>query len=59
MDGTTAKPLNVLVVEDDDINRMVCIRYLESLGHTFIESSDGIQALVKLQVLRQAKALHW
>ncbi len=42
-------PLTVLVVEDDDINRVVCNHYLESLGHKPLEAHDGVEALTLLQ----------
>ncbi|MBS0551666.1 MAG: response regulator, partial [Proteobacteria bacterium] len=41
--------LSVLVVEDDDINRLVCLRYLEALGHTALAAPDGESALALLQ----------
>ncbi|MCP3869033.1 MAG: TMAO reductase system sensor histidine kinase/response regulator TorS [Gammaproteobacteria bacterium] len=43
------QPLRVLVVEDDPINRTVCLHYLESLGHQSIQASDGGEALTLLQ----------
>lgn len=39
------RALDVLVVEDDEINRIVCERYLESLGHRAHVAGDGIAAL--------------
>lgn len=39
------RALDVLVVEDDEINRIVCERYLESLGHRARVAGDGIAAL--------------
>lgn len=44
-------PLSVLVVEDDEINRLVCVRYLELLGHAAIQAVDGAEAL---QILKHA-----
>ena len=44
-----ARPLTVLVVEDDDINRRVCTHYLESLGHRPLVARDGVEALTLLQ----------
>lgn len=41
--------LSVLVVEDDEINRIVCLRYLEALGHTACAAEDGEQALAMVQ----------
>lgn len=49
------RPLTVLVVEDDAINRLVCTRYLESLGHHALAVGDGEQALLLLQ--RQTAAI--
>jgi two-component system sensor histidine kinase TorS len=37
--------LTVLVVEDDEINRLVCTRYLELLGHQPLTAGDGTAAL--------------
>ncbi len=34
-------PLNVLVVEDNEINRFVTSRMLQSFGHTVTEAQDG------------------
>ncbi|WP_332675432.1 TMAO reductase system sensor histidine kinase/response regulator TorS [Aromatoleum sp.] len=39
------RPLDVLLVEDDEINRIVCTRYLESLGHRPLVAEDGEAAL--------------
>lgn len=41
--------LCVLIVEDDEINRRVCQRYLELLGHRSIAVGDGPAALRLLQ----------
>jgi two-component system sensor histidine kinase TorS len=43
------RPLTVLVVEDDEINRLVCTRYLELLGHQPLTAGDGTAALELLQ----------
>ena len=40
--------LNVLVVEDDEINRRVCCRYLELLGHGSVPVGDGSAAIAVL-----------
>lgn len=48
-DAPSARPLTILVVEDDDINRMVCTQYLASLGHRSLEARDGVEALTLLQ----------
>ena len=39
------RALDVLVVEDDEINRIICERYLESLGHRAHVAGDGAAAL--------------
>ncbi len=44
-----AIPLTVLVVEDDEINRIVCGRYLESLGHQPVLAEDGRSGLQTLE----------
>lgn len=44
-----ARPLTVLVVEDDEINRLVCTRYLELLGHQPLVAGDGDEALRLLE----------
>lgn len=41
----SAQPLTVLVVEDDPVNRLVCARYLELLGHCSVLAQDGPEAL--------------
>ena len=43
------RPLDVLVVEDDAINRVVCERYLEALGHRVHLAVDGPSALERLR----------
>ncbi len=40
-----ASPLNVLVVEDDDLNQALAIAMLKELGHRGVVVSDGEQAL--------------
>ncbi|MBD5804919.1 Sensor protein TorS [Azoarcus sp. Aa7] len=42
------RPLDVLLVEDDEINRIVCVRYLESLGHRPLVAGDGEEAIALL-----------
>lgn len=42
-------PLDVLVVEDDEVNRTVCLRHLEFLGHRPHAAADGDAALAHLQ----------
>lgn len=44
-------PLDVLVVEDDEINRIVCQRYLEALGHRVQLADSGATAI---EMLRRA-----
>lgn len=46
---TASRPLTVLVVEDDKINRTVCARYLELLGHSCLLAQDGMEALAVLE----------
>jgi two-component system sensor histidine kinase TorS len=41
--------LTVLVVEDDPINRLVCVRYLELLGHRALVAEHGAAAMALLQ----------
>lgn len=43
-----ARPLDVLVVEDDEINRVVCEHYLQALGHRVhlaVDASSALQTL--------------
>ncbi|NMG32507.1 ATP-binding protein [Aromatoleum evansii] len=42
------RALDVLLVEDDEINRIVCVRYLESLGHRPLVAGDGEEAIALL-----------
>lgn len=51
----TAAPL--LVVEDDDIVRMLIVDVLEELGYTVIEAADAQQALLVINDSQQALAL--
>lgn len=48
------RPLTVLVVEDDPINRLVCVRYLELLGHRSLAAEHGAAAIDLLQHHRGA-----
>lgn len=41
MTAAERKPLDVLVVEDNEINRFLLRRYLESAGHRVTEAVDG------------------
>lgn len=42
-------PITVLLVEDDDVNRMVTKRFLEREPHRVIEASSGLEALRLLE----------
>jgi len=42
-------PITVLLVEDDDVNRMVARRFLEGEGHCVIEAGSGFEALRLLE----------
>ena len=48
LDGDTGLTGNVLVVEDNDVNRMIAREVLLSLGLDVIEAADGRQALTQL-----------
>ena len=51
-DANTAevqRALDVLVVEDDEVNRTVCLRHLEFLGHRPHPAADGDAALAQIQ----------
>jgi signal transduction histidine kinase/CheY-like chemotaxis protein len=48
LDGDVALMGNVLVVEDNDVNRMIAREVLQSLGLHVVEASDGMQALEQL-----------
>jgi signal transduction histidine kinase len=48
LDGSTALQGTILVVEDNDVNRMIAREMLVSLGLDVIEASDGAQALQAL-----------
>lgn len=43
------RALTVLVVEDDAINRLICVRYLELLGHRSLVAEQGEAALALMQ----------
>ncbi|MGE8391012.1 response regulator [Pseudomonas sp. BIGb0427] len=51
----TSPPL--LVVEDDDIVRMLTVEVLEELGYQVLEAADAHTALVVLQNTQQSLAL--
>jgi PAS domain S-box-containing protein len=40
-----AKPLNVLLVEDNEINRIVAREMLQAEGHSVVEAHDGLQGV--------------
>lgn len=44
-DGDSAMVGNVLIVEDNDVNRMIAREILLSLGLSVLEASDGVEAL--------------
>jgi CheY-like chemotaxis protein len=44
-DSWSLRPLNILVVEDDVMQRRLLKSQLELLGHRVLEASDGNQAL--------------
>lgn len=48
-DGATRRSCRVLVVDDDDINRLVAARGLEKLGHRVLLARNGIEALELMQ----------
>lgn len=48
-----ARRLRVLVVEDDEINRIICECYLTALGHEAVSAPDGEQALALLHQRRE------
>ena len=48
LDGDRSLAGNVLVVEDNDVNRMIAREVLHSLGLGVVEASDGMEALDQL-----------
>ena len=52
LDGDSSLLGSVLVVEDNDVNRMIAREVLQSLGLDVIEASDGRQALQQLELHR-------
>lgn len=53
-DGPSAlRPLTVLLVEDDEINRLVCTRYLALHGHHPLVAGDGRQVMHIMQARRR------
>ena len=49
LDGESSLMGVVLVVEDNDVNRMIAREVLQSIGLTVIEATDGIEALAQLE----------
>ncbi len=49
LDGDSTLMGSVLVVEDNEVNRMIAREVLQSLGLNVIEAADGRQALVQLE----------
>ena len=49
LDGDSTLMGSVLVVEDNDVNRMIAREVLQSLGLSVIEAGDGRQALAQLE----------
>ncbi|AWB49434.1 hypothetical protein HYN69_13840 [Gemmobacter aquarius] len=45
VDVPVARPLDVLVVEDNEINRFLLRRYLEAAGHSVTEAVDGLDGV--------------
>lgn len=43
--ATIGQPRNILIVEDNRINRYILKEMLESLGHTVAEAQDGLQGI--------------
>ena len=52
LDGDTGLTGNVLVVEDNEVNRMIAREVLLSLGLNVIEAGDGRQALAQISAHR-------
>ena len=50
LDGDSSLMGSVLVVEDNDVNRMIAREVLQSLGLNVIEASDGREALEQLML---------
>lgn len=48
IESASGRPLRVLVVEDETVNRFYAVRMLEKLGHETVEAADGESALQKL-----------
>jgi signal transduction histidine kinase/CheY-like chemotaxis protein len=48
-DGSSARPLRILVAEDNAVNQRLAARLLEKQGHVVTLASDGREALVAFQ----------
>ena len=44
-----ARPLHVLIAEDNDVNRRILARFLEDLGCTYDAAADGAEAVAKFR----------
>lgn len=44
-----ARPLHVLIAEDNDVNRRILARFLEDLGCTYDAAADGAEAVAKFK----------
>lgn len=49
LDGVSSLMGIVLVVEDNDVNRMIAREMLQSLGLNVLEAADGVEALAQLE----------
>ena len=49
LDGESSLMGVVLVVEDNDVNRMIAREVLQSIGLSVVEATDGIEALAQLE----------
>ncbi len=49
LDGVSSLMGVVLVVEDNDVNRMIAREMLQSLGLNILEAADGVEALAQLE----------
>jgi CheY-like chemotaxis protein/HPt (histidine-containing phosphotransfer) domain-containing protein len=49
VDSQSTKPLTVLVVEDNEVNRRLAVKQLERLGYAAVAAAGGAQALEALE----------